>query len=96
MLAKMNLFLHFLILLILQSHYRLKKYSETSEFRHLRVLKNLSFIKRCPLLGSNLKKIVRLGTKRFARYLWHVRYLGCPLLGGFTAFQKYQLCSSIL
>ena len=45
---------------------------------HLRVLKNLSIIDKCPLLGGNLKKIVTFGTKRF------VRYLGCPLLGDFT------------
>ena len=29
---------------------------------HLRVLKNLSVIERCPLLGGNFKKIVTLGT----------------------------------
>ena len=50
---------------------------------HLRVYKNLSVIERYPLLGGNLKKIVAFG-KRFVRYLWHVPYLGCPLLGGFT------------
>ena len=52
---------------------------------HLRVLKNLSVIERCPLMGGNFKKIVTFGTKCFVRYLWHVHYLGCPLLGGFTA-----------
>ena len=51
---------------------------------HLRVLKNLSVIKRCPLLGGSLTKIVTFGTKHFVRYSRHVRYLGCPLLGGFT------------
>ena len=51
---------------------------------HLRILKNLSVIERCPLLGGNLKKIVAFGTKHFARYSRHVRYLRCPLLGGFT------------
>ena len=51
---------------------------------HLRVLKNLSVIERCPLMGGNFKKIVTFGTKCFVRYLWHVHYLGCPLLGGFT------------
>ena len=51
---------------------------------HLRVLKNLSVIKRCPLLGGSLTKIVTFGTKHFVRYLRHVYYLGCPLLGGFT------------
>ena len=54
--------------------------------RHLRVLKNLSIIERCPVFGGNLKKIVTFGTERFVRYSWHVRYLGCPLLGGFTVF----------
>ena len=29
---------------------------------HLQVLKNMSFIERCPLLGGNLKKIVTFGT----------------------------------
>ena len=53
---------------------------------HLRVLKYLSVIERCPLLGVNLKKIVIFGTLRFVCYLWHVRYFGCPLLGGFTLY----------
>ena len=30
--------------------------------RHLRVLKNLSVIERCLLLGGNFKKIVTFGT----------------------------------
>ena len=51
---------------------------------HLRVLKNLSIIERCPQLGGNFKKIVTFETKRFVRYSWHARCLGCPLLGGFT------------
>ena len=55
---------------------------------HLRVLKNLSVTERCPLLRRNLKKIVTFGTKRFVRYSWHVRYLGCLLLGGFTVMTK--------
>ena len=51
---------------------------------HLRVLKHLSVIERCPLLGDNFKKIAIFGTERFVRYSWHVRYLGCLLLGAFT------------
>ena len=51
---------------------------------HLRVLKNLSIIERCWLLGGSLKKIVTFGTERFVRYSWHVRYLECQLFGGFT------------
>ena len=51
---------------------------------HLRVLKNLSVIKRFPLLGGSLTKIVTFGTKHFVRYSRHVRYLRCPLLGDFT------------
>ena len=51
---------------------------------HLRVLKNLSVIKRCPLLGGSLTKIVTFETKHFVCYSRHVRYLGCPLLGGFA------------
>ena len=50
---------------------------------HLRVLKSLTVIKRFPLLGGNFKKIFTCGTKRFVCYSWHVRCLGCPLLGGF-------------
>ena len=56
---------------------------------HLQVLKNLSVIEKCPLLGGNLKKIVTFGTKCFVRYSWHVGYLECPLLGGFTVFILY-------
>ena len=55
--------------------------------RHLRVLKKLSVIKRCPLLRGSLRNIVTFGTKHFVRYSRHVRYLGCPLLGGFTVFE---------
>ena len=52
-------------------------YSETSEQRDLQLL---------PLiLGGNLKKIVTFGNKLFVCYSLHVRYLGCLLLGGFTA-----------
>ena len=51
---------------------------------HPRFLKNLPVIKRCPLLGVSLTKINTFGTKHFARYSRHARYLGCPLLGGFT------------
>ena len=50
-----------------------------------RVSKNSSVIKRFPLLGGSLTKIITFGTKHFVRYSMHVRYLGCPLLGGFTA-----------
>ena len=50
---------------------------------HSRVLKHLSVIDRCPLLGGNLKKIATLETKCFVRYSWHDRYLGYPLFGGF-------------
>ena len=58
---------------------------------HLRLLQNLSVIKRSPLLGGNLKKIVTFGTKRFVRYSWHVCYLGYPLLEGFTVINHVQL-----
>ena len=54
---------------------------------HLLVLKNLSIIDRCPLLGGNVKKIVTFWTK------WFVRYLRCPLLAGFTLVTpKYLSC----
>ena len=55
---------------------------------HLRILKYLSVIQRCPLLGGSLTKIVTFETKHFVRYSRHVRYLGCPLLGGFTVIAK--------
>ena len=38
------------------------------------------------MLGGSLKKIVTFGTKHFVRYSKPARYLGCPLLGGFTVF----------
>ena len=43
---------------------------------HVRVLKNVAVIKRYPLLGSSLTKIVTFGTKHFVRYSRHARYLG--------------------
>ena len=51
---------------------------------HPGVLKNVSVIKRCPLLGGGLTKIVTFGTKHFASYSKHVRYLGYPLFGSFA------------
>ena len=51
---------------------------------HLRVLKNLSVIKSCPLLGGCINKIVTFWTKHFVRYSRYVCYLRCLLLGGFT------------
>ena len=51
---------------------------------HLRVLKYLSIIKRCPLLGGSLTKIVSVWTQHFVCYSRHVRYLRYPQLGGFT------------
>ena len=40
----------------------------------LRVFKNLSVIKRCPLMWGSLTKIITFGTKHFVRYSRHVRY----------------------
>ena len=62
----------------------------------LQALKNLSVIERCSLVESNLKKAVTFGTKYFARYSWHFRYLGCPLLGGFTVTPSHNhlICCS--
>ena len=37
-------------------------------------------------MGGSLIKIVKLKTKHFFYYSRHVRYLGCPLLGGFTVY----------
>ena len=61
---------------------------------HLRVLEKLSVIKRCPLLGGSLTKIVTFGTNLFFRYSRHVGYLVCPLLEGFTGIliTKTQKC----
>ena len=44
--------------------------------RHLRVLKIMSVIERCLLLGGNFKKIVTVGTKCFQGMsaIWDVRY----------------------
>ena len=56
---------------------------------HLRVLKKLFVIKRCPLLEGSLAKIVTFGTKHFVRYSRHIRYLGCLLLGGFTVLKPF-------
>ena len=53
---------------------------------HLRVLKYLSVIKRCPLLGGNFKKIVTFETESFVCYSWHAPFLRCLLLIGFTVF----------
>ena len=58
---------------------------------HLRVLKNLSVIKKCPLLGGSLTKIVTFETNNFVRCSRHVHYLGCPLLGGFTVIVAWIL-----
>ena len=51
---------------------------------NLQVLKILSVIDSCPLLGGKLKKTVTFGTERSVRYSRHFRCLGCPLLGSFT------------
>ena len=50
-------------------------------------------VKRCPRLGGrgSLTKIVTFGTKYFVRYSRHARYLGCPLLRGFTVVLGAQL-----
>ena len=47
---------------------------------HLRIFRNLPL----PLLGGNLTKIVTFRANQFVRYSRHVRYLGCPILEGFT------------
>ena len=57
---------------------------------HLWVLKNVSVIERCLLLGGNLKKIVTFGAKHFVRYSRHVRCLRFSLLGGFHCKKKKQ------
>ena len=54
--------------------------------RHLRVLKNLSIVKRCPLLGGSLIEITTFGTKHLVRCSRHDRYLEYPLLRGSTVF----------
>ena len=39
---------------------------------HLRVLKNLSVIKKCPLFGGSLRMINTFANKHFSRYSVHV------------------------
>ena len=55
---------------------------------HLWVLKNLSVIKRYPLLGGSLTKIVIFGTKHFVHYSRHDCYLGCPAVGEFHCIYR--------
>ena len=74
------------ILAISKHRHRKKMYSEISNSGHLRVLKNLSVIKRCPLLRGSLTEVVTFGTEHFVGYSRHVRYLVCPLVRGFTVF----------
>ena len=59
-------------------------YSETSQERTATGLKK--FVRFRPLLGGNFKKTGTFRTKRFIRYSWCIRYLGCPLLGGLTVY----------
>ena len=68
----------------------LQKTERTLNGGNLRILKILSFIKRCLLLGCSLTKSVTFGTKHFVHYSRHVRYLECPLFGGFTVFTYTQ------
>ena len=48
---------------------------------HPRIFKNLSVIERCPLLGGNLKKIVKFGT--FCLLFKAFPLFGMSALGGF-------------
>ena len=57
----------------------------------MKPLNNGHIFERCPLLGGNLKKIVTFGTNRFVLSSVHVRYLGCPLLGGFTVIVRNMI-----
>ena len=68
-----------------------KNTAKTLNSGNLQVLKILSVIKRCPLLGGSSTKIVTYGTKHFVRYSRHVRYLGCPLLGGFFVTPSHRI-----
>ena len=45
-------------------------------------------IKRCPIRGGSLTKIVIFGTKHFVRYSSHIHCLACPLLRGFTVIKR--------
>ena len=61
---------------------------------HLRVLRNLSVIERCLLLGGNLKKTVTFGTNCFVCYsrhiaIWNVRYWETSLYIKIST-QRYQ------
>ena len=52
--------------------------------RHPLVLRYLSIIKRCPLVGGSLTKVVSVETKHFVLYSRYVHYLRYPQLESFT------------
>ena len=58
------------------------EYSETSEYQTPTGLWKSVRYWEVPTIGGNFKKTITFGTQRF------VRYLGCPLLGGFTVFLR--------
>ena len=68
----------------------IRTYREIFKSALVYLSKNLSVIEWCRLLGGNLKKIITFGTQHFVRNPWHVRYLACPVLEGFTVFELYQ------
>ena len=57
---------------------------------HLLVLKNLSVIKRCPLLGGSLTKTVTFWTKHLGLFK------ACPLFGGFIVITVIALITGLL
>ena len=60
--------------------------------RHLRVLKNLSVIRRYPLLGGSLTKFVPFETKHFVCYLFKACLLfGMSTIGRFHCIRVSSL-----
>ena len=58
---------------------------------HPRVLKNLSIVEWCPLLGGNLKKIVKLGTKTYCLLLKTCPLFRMSAIGSFHCISKSLL-----
>ena len=52
---------------------------------HLRILQK--FVRYWEVIEKN----VSFGIKHLFRYSWHVLYLGCQLLGGFTVFLSWVM-----
>ena len=66
---------------------------------NIRILKNLPIIKRCPLLGGSLTKIVTFGTKNFVpgmSAIWDLSYWEVSLHFQFLLLMFYSLYLNFL